>query len=674
MTKSLLSLFFAAALLIAGADAQVFSPQVLRQGDIDTRDLRSMAAGIVARAGARTPRERAEAIWRFFLTDGRFVKPDFWYHIAGWAYEEPLGEVLDPMRQVHSYGFGLCYHIAPLLAAVYDAAGFEDARVWFLTGHTVAEVYYDGAYHHYDSDMLGYTPAGEGDFRKFPVASVRQLERDPGLFLRKLLSPRETRPGLVDFPWYPADLQEGAIGGLAELFGSTSDNYLYAFRRYPQGHTSDFVLRPGERMVLYSRPETPGLFYLPYTWDGKTWSEFPREIAEYHIRTEDGPHSQKDARLWATGRLEYTPALKFDARGRAVFAVRSPYVIIDASFLLQPVLRNAADRLTVETSTDGGRTWDAAGALTGPHTGPWKTEPCVLARSAHGRHTAVSGLYAYLVRITRSGAAGPGRLEATTRFQFNPRTLPGLRPGRNSMEYRPGPRVVRDVLPAALRHADASRNTRWIEEGGQGFLAPAAEGPAELLYELTAPDGGALAGFDAGGRFLDLHHGLAPDKLTAETRQTAARLPSGVPAGSIEWSLSSEGPYQPLWTYQPQPRWLDGDAVPRLLRWPEVDRRVAELPAGTRKVYVRYRFTALAVDDVRLATLTAPPARPSALEITHVWKEGGRTVRRVEHIARPEAAHSYFVEAGSGLRDASLVLSCPKFLAPRMKTETSARK
>ena len=58
----------------------------------------SLAKGIYEEASAITPRKKAEAIWRFFLTDGRFVKPGFWYHIAGWAYEEPKGEVLDPIK------------------------------------------------------------------------------------------------------------------------------------------------------------------------------------------------------------------------------------------------------------------------------------------------------------------------------------------------------------------------------------------------------------------------------------------------------------------------------------------------------------------------------------------------------------------------------------------------
>src|SRR5213078_2561656 len=123
--------------------------------------------------------EKAEAIWRFFLTDGRFVKPGIFYHIAGWAYEEPRGEVLDPVKLLNSYGFGLCYHIAPLLESMFKAAGFADARVWFLTGHTVSEVLYDGKYHYFDSDMMGYNPVGTaGPLKERLVASVHQIEVD----------------------------------------------------------------------------------------------------------------------------------------------------------------------------------------------------------------------------------------------------------------------------------------------------------------------------------------------------------------------------------------------------------------------------------------------------------------------------------------------------------------
>ena len=56
--------------------------------------------------------------------------------------------------------------------------------------------------------MLGYTPIADKDFHNSPVAGVRDLEKDPGILLRKLASPTSTVPGSVPTPWYPADLRE----------------------------------------------------------------------------------------------------------------------------------------------------------------------------------------------------------------------------------------------------------------------------------------------------------------------------------------------------------------------------------------------------------------------------------------------------------------------------------
>lgn len=654
MTRSRAALL--ACLSLAVVHAQVYAPYVMRRGQVDTRTLAALSAGICERAGARTPREKAEAIWRFFLTDGRFVKPGFWYHIAGWAYEEPAGEVLDPLKLLNSYGFGLCYQVAPLLAAVWDAAGFEDARVWFLTGHTVAEVFYDGGYHYFDSDVMGYNTAGDGPPRQSRVASVRDLEREPGILLGKLLSPTRANPALVDDPWYPADVRAGAMDDLAGLFRSTADNRLFPFTRYPRGHTMDFVLRPGERMIRFFRPEEPRLFYLPYSWNGAAWQEFPHEIAEYQIRTADGPRSQKDHRLWTTGRLEYEPELQFDSRGGAIIPVQSPYVIIDAAFALDAALPATGDGLDIATSSDGGDTWQDAATLRGPYKGPWRGEPKVVIRSEHGRLTAVSGHYDYLLRIACTGAAAVRHAAITTRFQLNPRTLPDLAPGRNELLYSAGT-PLRRTAAAAL---PAARNARWLSEAGQGFWVPSGEGPADLTFEVASPDAAALSGFDAGGRFLDVRDGLAPDKLTAEVRHTTTRVPEAAPAAAIEWSLAREGPYRVLWSYRPEPRWRDGEPIARLLRWPEVDERVRSLPAATRRVYVRYRFAGMALDSVRLAVLAPEPNPASKLEITHVWREAGRERRHLQVIGQPGRAAAYTIEAGADVTNEAVIFYCPR--------------
>jgi len=47
---------------------------MLRQGQPDSSDLARLVQGIYAEAGARTAKDRAEAVWRFYLTAGRRVR------------------------------------------------------------------------------------------------------------------------------------------------------------------------------------------------------------------------------------------------------------------------------------------------------------------------------------------------------------------------------------------------------------------------------------------------------------------------------------------------------------------------------------------------------------------------------------------------------------------------
>ncbi len=668
----------ALALLIAAClNAQVYSPQVLVKGQIDSSDLVALVRGIYDHAHAVTPREKAEAIWRFFLTDGRFVTPGFWYHIAGWAYEEPAGEVLDALKLLNSYGFGLCYHIAPLLEAVYEAGGFEDARVWFLTGHTVTEVFFDGAYHYFDSDMMGYNAVGDGDPRKLPVSSVHQIEQDGGIILNKLKAPRDVDAKRVDYPWYPADVREAAIDGLAELFTTTQDNRLFPFTRHSPGHSIAFTLRPGERLIRYFRPEQPGLFYLPFKRTEKGWQEFPEEVTQYQIRTADGPRSQKDDRYWSTGRIEYTPVLSdphayySTTAGEAVFQVLSPYVIIDAKFSLELDLASKAQSVEVATSTDGGKSWATAGTVTGPIHGQWQAATAIDARSAHGTLTAVSGSYGYLVRLTKQ-AAEVKQLTISTRFQMNPRTLPALAGGTNEVTYRAGAAQQRWPIAVALdrveQHAYLADNARYVAEKSQGFLAAKNAEAAEIILELEAPSDATISGFEAGGRFLDIRSGEAPDKFTAEVRKTTYQpeVPPERREASLGWAVTAQGSYTELWHYDPDLKWKDAIPIDRTLRWPEVFRQVRSLPNDTRRVYVRYRLKGMALDDLRMAVISPEERKSPLLEITHLWHEGGQARSYVERIAEPWREHHYSVPAGATapITNDALILYCPP-VSPR---------
>ncbi|MBI4893235.1 MAG: hypothetical protein HY821_21610 [Acidobacteria bacterium] len=645
MPTPFVRVLLAALLLAAPASPQILSPKVLQANQPDPTHLKAFAETICRNARAVSPRQRAEAIWRYFLTDGRFVAPGFFYHIAGWAYEEPSGEVLDPLKLLNSYGFGLCYHIAPLLEAVYEAAGFSDARVWFLTGHTVAEVFYDGAYHHFDSDMLGYTTLNGTPPASGPVASVAQLAADPSIFLNKLRPNGDSNPDLVPNPWYPADVRARAIPGLAELFSTRNDNYLFPFTRSPQGHSMAWQLRPGETFTRYFQPEQPGLFYLPYRYDGKTYTEFPREIAQYSIRTEDGPRSQKDARLWATGRFDYQPTLS-QAR-RQVFPVESPYVIINAEFQLDVQLP-AGESAAVDISIDQGRTWHAAGRREGPFTGVFTAAPEALTTTEHGTRTLISGRYAYLFSVLLSPKAKLNNARLATRVQVNPRTLPALHPGLNELHYTSGARPRHNVAPDP-----AIADARFSTDGAQGYWLPTTEAPAILTYRLANAGEFPLTAFAAGARFLDLSTGLAPDKFTAETRKAQALPPPARKSATIAWATKPQGPWKRLYTFPSM------QSKEQSLLWPETDHAVA-LPAPAPEIYVRYQFAGLAVDSIRLATETAPSRKPCALQVTHQYTQDGQPKTHTESIPAGLAARAYKIDTPTTakIENTALILEC----------------
>ena len=490
------------------------------------------------------------------------------------------------------------------------------------------------------------------------MASVHQIERDGGIVTGKLVGARHSDTANVDSPWYPADVRAHAILDLTGLFTSSDDNWLYPFQRYELGHTMDFALRPGERLVRYFHPEPEGLFYLPYRFDGASWIEFPQELAQYKIRTSDGPQSQKDGRRWATGMQQYHPPAM--TANSAVYSMPSPYVIIDANFQMKASLNDAAGRVTVETSVDAGNLWTEASTLMGPHEGYWTATAAVLTRSEHGARNAVSGTYGYLVRITRSGGARIDDLTLTTRFQLNPRTLPELAAGNNEIDYSSSSLRRWELREPPLVMQNAAR----VVSGGQGYFANLNAGPGNLVFALEAPDGGEINGFDVGGRFLDLSDGLAPDKFTAELRKVTPWPvgPDPQQSASIAWSESVSGPYRALWTFDPKLEWKDGDPIDRTLRWPEVDRQLRDLPKGTRRVYVRYQMQGLAVDALRMATIRSGLISASPLRITHLWKENGTQRQQVEDIGphRTHARYRIKTKPDAAVLNDALILECPR--------------
>jgi hypothetical protein len=102
--------------------------------------------------------------------------------------------------------------------------------------------------------------------------------------------------------------------------------------------------------------------------------------------------------------------------------------------------------------------------------------------------------------------------------------------------------------------------------------------------------------------------------------------------------------------------------VKQVLRWPEVDRSVRNLPAGTEHVYVRYQFDGLAIDHFRLANIH--PANPSAtqhLKITQIWEENGTQREFHKDIPNANVAQAYQISIPdkTDVTNVAFILDCP---------------
>ncbi|MCX7590915.1 MAG: hypothetical protein N2255_04735, partial [Kiritimatiellae bacterium] len=137
-------------------DRAVLMPFVLREAQIDTSSVESIIASII-RPGMND-KEKAFAVYNFLRN-----------HVYHWpAMREPpkaddfeYGVVYDPVKLVNVYGYGYCFANRGALEALWQAAGLE-ARSAGIGGHSIAEVFYEGAYHFLDADQHGYILLPDG--------------------------------------------------------------------------------------------------------------------------------------------------------------------------------------------------------------------------------------------------------------------------------------------------------------------------------------------------------------------------------------------------------------------------------------------------------------------------------------------------------------------------------
>ena len=154
----------------------VISPRVTSPHATDFSSLKALFAS--PRLAGKTGQDLAIAIWELFVD-----KQEGLYHSCPPVERLTDHFVWDPLKIFNCFGWSICGLTADLMAVLYKAAGFADARIANLKEHEAAEVFYDGGWHLLDGDLQAF-------HRRHPphqaaIASHAECLADPTLVSRQ---------------------------------------------------------------------------------------------------------------------------------------------------------------------------------------------------------------------------------------------------------------------------------------------------------------------------------------------------------------------------------------------------------------------------------------------------------------------------------------------------------
>jgi len=380
----------------------VVNPRIVANGKRDWFDVRSILRE--ALAGAKTDRDKAIAIWRF-LAENR-------YHFTP---AHPSAELHDPVRFLNVYGYGFCDDSAANFAALARSAGLG-GRVWGLSGHVVAEAFYDGAWHLFDPDGKSYYLREDGR----TIASVEDVARNPELLRRPVTAGRAP---------YSFDV-------LKKLYTTTGDNRVSDWYRRTSStsHTMAFTLRPGETIVRCWRGRgrffTSRYFKEPPLYGGGEWIyEVPFERALFR----QGATKVEGIETVSFGDGQALAAAATTAS--FVHEFRLPYPILDGVVEIAYSSTEAGNKVAVSIGVGVG-----GGAEQPVWTGAGKGERRALVPVGcffpNGWGDPVYSCRFRITLVRSGGRLAVRSLRYRLGFEVAPASLPALEPRVNEISYR----------------------------------------------------------------------------------------------------------------------------------------------------------------------------------------------------------------------------------------------
>ncbi|MCI0720842.1 MAG: hypothetical protein L0338_18020, partial [Acidobacteria bacterium] len=464
-------------------DTPVVNPRMTVNGLYDWYDVKSMVAEITR--DCKTDEEKALALWWWVLYKRFQRSPDD-------------RSSLHPVRAMNGYGYGICGHTSARLKCLWTAAGLK-SRVQELWGHTVAEAYYDNAWHMLDGNVRVFYL----DRDNRTIASLATVERDDWL-IKRTIHPSD--------PWFRGPDPPGDNEEMVRYLVSHKDNYEeHSYdSEIAKDYTMAMTLKPGEKLVRWWVPKL-GKFE-----GGNKRAEAPQRYANGQLIWEPDlrridlrpylsvPGYGNIATLQEDGRSPaiHVADLQDSLHTRpSVFTlpIASPYPIVGGRFSCT-LFKGGSSNLDLASIAFGKPGWES-GDL---YNFRWNKGSKAVDLDLDPKITAKGAIYSYGIGFSIRGnaeskpptQAGVDGFRSVTDLQISPFSVPALAFGKNTVRF-----WHESPHPIKLRITH-----RWREVNGQ-------RSPGRVETAVAPADGAELGSLTPTVKWLPALDPDASDKV-----------------------------------------------------------------------------------------------------------------------------------------------------------------
>jgi hypothetical protein len=464
----------------------VVNPRITVNGKYNWYTLHDLAAEITT--GGCTDEEKVWAIFQFVQRES------YW-----WGFPKDRS-AYNPVRHFNIYGYHICARAAAEFVALCRAVGI-DARVYELGHHTVAEAWWEGAWHGMDPDLGMWYLAKDNR----TIASIAELETHPEWVARTYkpyrwyLTPDRDRRVI-----YKPD-SDPAGDPMATIYATKEDNHVetdydeWLFTEQDMNVT----LCPGETLVRWWKP------VLRKYYDQKTTMEPPRYAngqlvfePDFSRFTYDGLIEASNVAFVAQDGIR--PAVhvrkpqdpRYDQPSRLAIPIKSPYVMVGGYIDTRYYKGGTSDLDIVSLSADLDPVFHQRTHLWTYYSWAYGSGRCRAVLDEKMRKDGPQGTYAikaiYSLSADRvhandkasfplvyGGQSGIEGVKIVVDLQVNPGSLPALALGKNVIRYTDESAQGRKV----------NVTYKWRERSGNHR----PEAPAAAIAPADAATVGSLA-------------------------------------------------------------------------------------------------------------------------------------------------------------------------------------